>query len=521
MATQRRPQTVVHREPHPGWLWLVLSVIAVATFATRYRWPLTEDAVMYALDLMRLERSGGAIWPKVFNGEFSFGYYWFIGQLYRLWRSPEQLIGILALVNVASSVVVIGLSMLLAQRWFGTSTALFAGLLLALAPAFWQLSRYGHPTMPALAAFSGALWALDRLVSGGRGRVWLVILFVGATMAAYTLRLDVVLSAPACFALVAWRGTNVRRQLLRVLAWWGLAVVGYVFVRLWALGYLVTPGGGSVLLHIGRTLRHGDTVGNVARNLALWAMGLNPLIGLAALGALVGGLRRRQYGLVFFLAVWLLPVAVLLPFYALDFSRIAVLSAAPAVLAAARLPAQMGFRRPMLGLAALLIAAQLTMAALYPVAVRVYAPKTVYQGRPLASVPLGFVWEDTAFRQRYLEERVRVAQRVVARQDRDVLIAGASNLMLYRLALATAQDAWDEERTAVVGIPIGVVQTRANRFYLFDADDCADCEQPLTVLMGALGPKTLAVHTVPFDTRFVAEGLWLDEPEPRDEKGTG
>lgn len=495
------------------WLWASLVAITGVTFATRYRWPLTEDAVMYALDIMRLDRIGSGAWPAVFNGELSFGYYWLVLRLYRFWHSPEQLVLILALVNVFSSAIVIGLLMYLAWRWFGHTVAFFAALLLALAPAFWQLSRYGHPTMPALAVFLGALTALDRVISDRQLR-WLPAgLFVLLTIGAYLLRLDVLLLAPVYLALVAWRGHDARRQIVQVLALWGAAAVGYLAIRFLVLGYILTPGGGSFLLHVGRTLQYGTLPGNVAKNLALWAMGLNPLLGLAAASALIGGLYRRQHRQVFFLAAWVLPVAVLLPFYALDFSRIAMLSAPAAALAAALLPVQFAWRRPALGLTILLVGSQLTTALGYPAAVYVYAPKTVYQGRPLAAVPLGFVWQDTAFRQRYLDERVRTAQQVAAVEDRNVLVVGASNLMLYRFALATARNAWEEERIKVAGVPIGVINADRNLFYLFDADDCPGCQQPLAALRNGLDSGSPAVHVVPFDTRFDARQFLLSDDE--------
>lgn len=495
------------------WLWTLLTGIAGVTFATRYRWPLTEDAVMYALDIMRLGRVGGSAWPAVFNGELSFGYYGLLLQLYRFWPSPEQLATVLALVNVFSSVVVIGVLMYLARRWFGCTVAFFAGLLLALAPAFWQLSRYGHPTIPALAAFLGSLTLLDGMVGVRRASWQSAGLFVLLAIVAYTLRLDVLLLAPTYLALAAWRGQAVRRQLVWVLALWGAAVAGYGAIRLLALGYLWTPGGGSLLLHVGRTLQHGAAAGNVAKNLALWAMGLNPFVWLAAMAAVVSGLWQRRFWPALFLAVWLLPVGVLLPFYALDFSRIATLSAPAAALAAALLPVQFASRKPALGLAVFLVVAQLAAALIYPVAVCAYMPKTVYQGRPLAAVPLGFVWQDTAYRQRYLDERVRAAQQIASLRDRDVLIVGASNLMLYRLALATTRDAWEEERETVTGIPIGVIRAAQNRFYLFDADDCPGCERPLAGLVNGLHASALAVHAVPFDTRFPSQGLLLSDAE--------
>jgi len=136
-------------------------------------------------------------------------------------------------------------------------------------------------------------------------------------------------------------------------------------------------------------------------------------------------------------------------------------------------------------------------------------------------VPLGLLWEDTALRQRYLDARMHIARQVTARQDKDVLIVGASNLMLYRFALATGRDAWVEERTAVAGIPIGIIATGRNRFYLFDADDCAGCEQPLAALVHSLDTGTLAVHPVPFDTRFTAPGLWPTGTELMDGSNGG
>ncbi len=512
MGTQSRVD--FNAKASPAWLWALLVAIAGVTFATRYSWPLTEDAVMYALDIMRLDRAGPGALPAVFNGELSFGYYWLLLLLYRLWHSPGQLVLILGLINVFSSAAVIGLLMFLAQRWFGTVVAIFAGLLLALAPGFWQLSRYGHPTMPALAAFMGTLVVLDCVISDRRMRWLPAILFVLLLVGAYVLRLDLLLLAPVYPALIAWRGQDVRRQMTQGAALWAVAVVGYLAIRFFVLGYVLTPGGGSFLLHVGRTLQYGTLPGNIAKNAALWAMGLNPLVGLAAALTLVGGLYRRRYRQVLLIAAWLLPVAVLLPFFALDFSRIATLSAPAAALAAALLPVQFAWRRPALGLALLLVGSQLTAALIYPVAVNVYAPKTVYHGRPLAAVPLGLVWQDTAFRQRYLDERVRIAQQVAAVQDQDVLIVGASNLMLYRFALATARDAWQEERIKVAGIPVGVISTDPNRFYLFDADDCVGCGQPLSALVNALDTGSLMLHPVPFDTRFASLGVGLDAPGP-------
>ncbi len=511
MRTQNR--TAFSLKAHPAWLWALWIVITGVTLATRYNWPLTEDAVMYALDIMRLDRVGPSAWPAVFNGELSFGYYWLLLQLYRLWHSHEQLVVALALINVFSSAIVIGLVMYLAQRWFGYIVAFFAGPLSALAPAFWQLSRYGHPTMPTLAAFLGALAALDRAISDRQVRWLPAALFVLLTMAAYLLRLDVLLLAPTYLVFVVWRGHAVRRQMVLVLALWGVAVIGYLAIRLLGLGYILTPGGGSFLLHVGRTLHHGTLASNVAKNAALWAMGLNPLVGLAAGATVLGSLWRRQLWPALFLAVWLLPVGVWLPFYALDFSRIATLSVPAAALAAALLPVQFARRKPLLWSAGLLAGAQLVMALIYPLAVHVYAPKTVYQGRPLAAVPLGFVWEDTVFRQRYLDERWRIAQQVAAVEDADVLIVGASNLMLYRLALATTRNVWEEEKGTVAGIPISLLRTAQNRFYLFDADDCPGCRQPLATLLNGLDSGSLAVHAVPFDTRFQAQAVLLRDVE--------
>ena len=548
-GTGRSPREVALRQDgtdtrrlHPmrgDWLFITAVVTAaVGAFAFVYHGFLTEDSISYGVGIIDLADRGIGRLSAVFNGELSFGYYLLQWALIHIFNSVDRVSTWLNMTSALSCVATIAVFYIFVRRLFDRQVAFFASILLIFAPSFWQLSHYGHPTLPAIALFLGSLVVLDHMLAPSVADRWVagehtgeksgvaresaegirshwlpkVIAFVLLAAGALTMRADVLLLWGVYFGLLVYRQGN-RRQVALLVGLCFLSLVVYAVLRAAFLGYLVSPSGGSVAHHIRDRLNGSQLGHNALKNLSLWGFGANIFIILSALVTAGFLFAKRRYRLLLLALAWILPLAVFLPFRAMDFSRISALSLPMLVLLATLLPTVLPVHRRVVAFVGLLVASQLVAILTYPLVVRIYPFETVYQGRYIAAVPLGFDVADSLVKQRFLTARDQIAQRVVQTKDRDVLIMGSSDTMPYYYFLRIQRGPLDEHLEVLHGVPVHRIRTPENTFYLYDADNCPECTGVVKAFLQDDRAWPLLVHIVPFNTGSEPAGLFLSDVE--------
>ncbi|MBU0517137.1 MAG: hypothetical protein KJ621_20465, partial [Proteobacteria bacterium] len=440
--------------------------------------------------------------------------------------------GLSAVFSVISVGCFFGLFYRLTREW---TVALFAGLLILLAPSLWHVSHYGHPAIVAIALLAASLLALDKLLverSRPPGSWLWGLIFLTLAFAAVALRLDIVLAFGAYYGLLLYRRKLTVGNFVRLTAAVLLMAVGIVGLR-WQVFGAVFPAEavdkmGWYLdpLHLqgGRVLAK-----TLFKNLVFWAVAANIMVaGLAALGAL-GLLFRGQWRMVLFLLAWILPWALFLPFRAIDAHRL-VAPSLPALCFMAAFFVSLYFRRRKgIALAVVLILAQVAAVVSYQGLVRHYPFKIRFDGRALASVPLGFPPVDYVYRQKYLDRMHDVAREVTATRKGTVLIIdGKGSEMFYDWYLRRQRKIAWELPIHCQGVSMVVIQTETNAFWtvnvayeIFSRDPihrALRCIRQAYNSWPVVSDRTdLKVHVAPYWTEYPyrPKGLFLSQDQIR------
>lgn len=480
-AQPQHATRVTHRER--AWHWIVLGGTAIVLYGLFHFAVFTnDDQIRYVIGSKQWVAYG----TEPFNFEMSFAYYGILQALIRWWPATMVPTVLNSIGAVAGTLALLPLYELF-RSLVGGRPAFFATLFFLLSPAYWTITRYGHPVILALLFFFCALVMFDRAIAAQSSRlqddtptrrvaVYLTLAIILA-LAALALRGDLLLVSLAPLGLLVYRRLRGRWFLRIGGIFYGALWVGYALLRWMSLGYLLNPGGGTLRQHL--TERGGDVaavMGHVAKNAALLVFSLLPLIAAAIAIAVVWLVIRRQWRLLAFIGLWSVPTLLaFLPFGGMDYIRLTVPALPPLFLAltvcidtvtAARFRVVV----PLL----LLIVAHLSPGLTRPLLTSVYPFKATFDDQPVTSIPLeplalGFVIDRDFYTAQH-----NLARTVTADGEPPVVIAATSSQTpWYLYELIVRQDA--DCRLTSLQSPRDVRLCTIGRetFYTVDVDTAA------------------------------------------------
>lgn len=514
--------------------WVLLALAVVSAWLFTYDKLATTDSVLYAMGIEQLNQHGLPILAQQFNGTMAVGYYLAVWWLQGMVDHLTDLVGLMNGLSAVFSVICVGfffgLFYRLTQEW---TVALFGGLMVLLAPSLWHVSHYGHPAIVSIAFLAASLLAFDKLLverSRPPGSWLWGLIFMVLAFGALALRLDIVLAFGAYYGLLLFRRRLTVGNFVRLTAAVLIMAAGIIGLR-WLVFGAVFPSeavekmewylhpihfqGGAVLVKA------------IVKNLVFWAVAANILVAaLAAVGA-VGLLFLRQWRMVLFLLAWILPWAIFLPFRAMDTHRLVGPSLPALCLMAAVFVSLIFRRRKGIALAVVLILAQVAVVLAYQGLIRQYPFKTRFEGRALASVPLGFPLVDYVYRQKYLDRMHQVAREVTATKKGTVLIIdGKGSEMFYDWYLRRQRKILWETPIHCQDVSLVIIQTKTNAFWTLNVAYALFHQDPIDRAIRCIhhfynpwpvisDQTDLKVHVAPYWTEypFKTKGLFLNQDQ--------
>lgn len=469
---------VTHRER--TWHWLILGATAIVLYSLFHFVVFTnDDQIRYVIGSKQWATYG----TEPFNFEMSFAYYWMLQPLIR-WIPTAMVPTVLnGMGAVAGTLALLPLYELF-RSLAGGRPAFFATLFFLLSPAYWTITRYGHPVILALFFFFCALVVFDRAIAAHTSQLKsgvptrrvavYVVLAILLALAALVLRGDLLLVSLAPLGLLIYRRPG-RRWFVGIGGiFYGALLAGYALLRWISLGYLLNPGGGTLRQHLAE--RGGDVaavIGHVAKNAALLIFSLLPLIAAAIAIAIVWLVIRRQWRLLAFFGLWSVPTLLaFLPFGGMDYIRLTIPALPPLFLALAIwidtvTAARFRVVAPLL----LLIVAHLSPGLTRPLLTSVYPFKATFDGQPVTSIPLEPLTLGFRIDRDFYTAQHSLARTVTGDGEPPVVIAATSSQTpWYLYELIVRQDA-DCRLTSLQG-PRDVRLCTIGRetFYTVDVD---------------------------------------------------
>ncbi len=331
-ALDDRPADMAPPVPAGALTWLALAAIVVVAALLRFRELVDLPAeagcdIPLKLEVVRGMLAGERpIYSPVFPGR-EVGFFYLTALYGALFGADQKA---LKVVSASLSLLTVAALYGLGARWFGRLIGLLAAAGLALSAWHVTMSRVGYRAVLTPLMVVSALWALDRCLTRGARRDWLVLgAILGVCGYTYTAAWFVPLAVVGFWLVAAVRSPAARRGvwvagLLAVLV--GLpmvrvAVTDFPLLSQRALGR--TPPeydlGERLLDNAGRSLGmfnlRGDEINslNVAfRRMLGWASGALFLCGV---GIVVSHWRQRRIALLlWFLLAMQLPSALVLGF---------------------------------------------------------------------------------------------------------------------------------------------------------------------------------------------------------------
>jgi hypothetical protein len=381
----------------------------------------TPDEVRYAIGVQELLSHSG----EPFNYGMSFGYYHTLKPLIAN-LSPERIPLFLNCLSSLSGTLLLIPLFFLIKGLSNSRIAALTGVFLIFSPPFWFLTRYGHPTPPALLFFFSAMAGLMEALESPtpKKKIWLGFSILSA-VGALVLRADLLLSFLLPLGLyLLQKERNSRDGLFVLLTFYTLTLVGYLILRWLIIGYLIDFSEGTIAYHFRDRLPGLLFIfKSLLKNTTLFIVGFLPLFTVGLFGALIRLIRAKQYPLLRLIGLWILPTAIFLPFWGMDFSRLYV-PIIPALLFVllSWLDSFPLRRLKYAFFVAVLIAAHAAQMVTAPLLVRLYPFKTIYQNRPIAMVPIEPIFRDYFLRRDYLRKQQDIVRQVVQRRDAHVVI---------------------------------------------------------------------------------------------------
>lgn len=413
-----------------------MFILGIASFSAYYfvfqGFP-SDEYILYALGIHNIYQNGMAEIPKSFNAEMSFGYYILLYGLMSLFKSNIELSRLINSVGAVSSIIMIYFVFNLFYSLFNDKKiALFICLNVMLSPAIWLYTHSGHPGIFAMTFYIGSLYYFDRLALNDfdfkQSKIDSILCLL-LSIFAVIFRLDIFLAYGGYLGIIYFRGLISSVNLYKVFILFVLLLIFLLILRYIFLGYFINPTGGRLTYHIINRLDPKYIFLNISKNLVFWIVGVNIFISLLLLYSIFQfGIKSK---LVIILVLWILPFCIFLPFSGMEVSRL-ILPTVPIIVSVAVFYITTIFKkRTIIALLSSLIIAQILPIPLYYLIERYYPLKVNIQGRYIAKVPIGFLFEDHYYRQKLIEAKTEIAQRIASETKDDILIVDFAGEGLY------------------------------------------------------------------------------------------
>ncbi len=405
----------------------------------------------------------------------------------------------------------------LIKSLFIPRVAFLTGLFLIFSPPFWLLTRYGHPAIPALFFFVSAMAAINRALETDHNRpyLWWGLAVIGSLMA-LTVRVDILLSFLAPLGLLFYRRNKPNRAWGLLSLFYILTFLGYGVIKWSTLGYLLLPSGGTVYTHFQERIPDFSfMVKSLIKNTCLFIFGFLPVMTLCLAASWLRLFLAREWKILVLVVLWSVPTLIFLPFWGRDFSRLSVPILIPMILSVVWWIDRFRWSRlPYVVSLGMLLLSQVTPDLTGPLLMKAYPFKTIYQGRPITTVPIVTLLSDFLLRKHYLEEQERVVNQVIRRTDRNVIIIADTPLApWYEYGLRVDRRAilspWSP--TNKPG-EFALYRTGQNRFYLWVIDWQSNPEKWQSLMEGETFNHYL-FHISPFIEGFRPGSLFLEQKE--------
>lgn len=490
-----------------AWHWIVLCATAILLYACFHFVVLADsDQIRYVIGFKQWIEQG----IEPFNYEMSFAYYWAL-RPFAAWLPPSAVPAVSnGLSAVAGTLALLPLYELF-RSLVGARVAFFSTLFFLLSPAYWTITRYGHPVIPALFFFFCALAAFEHAMSAHHGRLAPaagtrrvtggLVLAMLCALAALALRGDLLLAFLAPLGLLLYRPSSRRWMIRTTGIFYGGVLAGTMALRWLVLGYVLNPAGGTLRYHL--TERIGDLqsmISHSIKNAALLFFSLLPLVAVGIGIAVLWLIYRRQWRLLTLVSLWSLPpLLAFLPFGGMDYIRLTLPALPPLFLALVvwidhATPVRFRVLAPIL----LLIVSHLTPGLTRPVLTRAYQFKATYNDQPVTSIPLEPLVVGFMIDRDFFDAQQRLAQDVTSAGEPPVAILATSTQMpWYLYELIVMQNA-DCRLISVAGsrdVRMCTVGERA--FYTVDVDAAAG-QRALEHMAGDAAWTTTRFHVNPF-----------------------
>jgi hypothetical protein len=479
-------------------LVIALITIAVSMYVIfNFSVFVTSDEVRYAIGFKQLALN----YSQPFNYEMSFGYYQTLSLIISLIPQKEIAAFLNTIASTAGTLVLIPLYFL-SKALLNSRVAFFTGLFLIFSPSYWLLSRYGHPSMlsilfflSSMAYFYKALYIKNK----GKPGVFLGLAIIFAILA-MSMRADVILwfTTPIGLAIYGTKISTKRAYsytLIFIIACTCLYIISKVFL----LGYLINPSGGTVLFHLQNRLPSITiAMKSIIKNSALFSFSLLPLCLVCLFISLVHLAHTKQWRMLALISMWGCPMLIFMPFLGMDFPRLSVMSLPPALLSISLWIdnlAKNGRLKTLIPIA-LLITSHISLLMLGQEISRLYSFKVSYKDKAISSVPLSLIFTDYYLRKEYLEKLNSDAHTVVNQTERDIVIVTSDSYypwymfdLFYERNLTNISLIGEDDDIAFL-----FAQTSKNRFYFYIVKNWQIQPQKLVSFLNLEETQNAKVH---------------------------
>jgi hypothetical protein len=510
--TSHKTQTTGRFNQDPVLVALLLLTASLSYGFFSFSELVTSDQVRYALGFNEWLRNGA----EPFNYEMSFGYFLALRPFMTWLPTAFWPVFLNGLSSLFGALLLIPLYFLI-KSLFQPRAAFLTGLFLIFSPPFWLLTRYGHPAIPALFFFISAMAAINRALGTDRKSPYLWWgLAILLSLMALTVRVDILLSFLAPLGLFFYKKNKQDQTSWLFFSFYILTFLGYGVLKWLVLGYLFPPSGGTVYAHFQERIPDLSFIfKSLIKNAALFLFGFLPVLSLCLAASLFKFFQTGQWKILILIGLWSLPTFVFLPFWGMDFSRLSVPILPPLILSVVCWIDRFRWSRfPYIVSLGVLFLSLVTPVLTGPLLMKAYPFKTIYQGRPITTVPIEPVFSDFFLRKDYLEKQKWVVNQVVKRTDRNVVIISDSpHVPWYEYGLLIDRRA-SFFPLSPVNKPgeFSLYQTGQNRFYLWVIDWQSNPEKLQSLLENKSFNDHL-FHLSPFVEGLQPGALFLEQKE--------
>lgn len=477
------------------------------------------DSIRYALGVKAIEDNNYKLLPSVFNFEMSFGYYIVIIWLKTILGFNGELSRLMNGLSAGASVLMTCFLFMFVQSLFNRKIAFFTCIAVLLSPSMWMLSHYGNPNILGMSFFIGSLFFFDKIISCTSGSYlksayW--VLFILLVFTAVTVRVDMALGFGAYLGLIYFRRAKLKPNLIKLIGAIALALLLTYGLRYYFWGNFLDQFRGALNYHLASRLPAAQIFSSIIRNLALWVIGANIVVSiLALLGLRRFGLRSGIFVLCF---LWVLPFLIYIPFQGMDTPRL-VAPTIPAICLVAMAYLNHNFawvKKKTLFMLLVLVLAQVTPAAFYYPAEKLYYRYAGIKGEPLPAYPMGFIPLDHFRLQRSMRAQDDIAKRIAGERNGNVLIIDFSaGVMYYIYQIMASRTVCSQELVWCDNVMLKKFMTKENTFFVMGKEINHQLRSPISTTLQCSKISLNKIHVSPFsgELPFNEANLYLGDAE--------